>query len=416
MHFAQARRQPSRRPRTRKGNSEGEFGPITRSASPTASSALYYPKLVVARCSGAGDGPAPARQTGRSRRRGFRRFQRRAKLAERADLRRACSSVEAQAVLLPSGACSNAGLQYWHNAGYATFDDFLARFDAKHRHQIRRERRELERCGVGLDALTGSICAFRTPISIRSHAGTVDKFRGGGAISRANFQEVLASMPSAPSSWRRNVRASASSRRVQSARPRHAVRSLPVASKKFRSCTSTSASTGASRKRSRAASGPGPAPAAAQVLPRLSRPSRTACILCDERLRAAIEDYLSREVRAVDDEVEEVSRCSSTFRRGPDEPARVSARSGGSSRTSVSPTRGRPRCTCSPLSQVLGGGVPPSGGGGAAVGWRRRSRRADRRRFPGTTRTHRSRCCSRWSSCNAARLLASSWSTEQNPR
>ena len=49
------------------------------------------------------------------------------------------------------------GLQYhWLNAGYTSFDDYLARFRSKRRNQIRRERRELDRQGVVIETHVGS--------------------------------------------------------------------------------------------------------------------------------------------------------------------------------------------------------------------------------------------------------------------
>ncbi len=48
------------------------------------------------------------------------------------------------------------GFQYhWHNAGYRSFDDYLEQFRSKRRNQIKRERREMERQGIAIEALTG---------------------------------------------------------------------------------------------------------------------------------------------------------------------------------------------------------------------------------------------------------------------
>jgi len=48
------------------------------------------------------------------------------------------------------------GFQYhWHNAGYRSFDDYLEQFRSKRRNQIKRERREMERQGISIEALTG---------------------------------------------------------------------------------------------------------------------------------------------------------------------------------------------------------------------------------------------------------------------
>lgn len=48
-----------------------------------------------------------------------------------------------------AGFAQRHGLQFhWFNRGYATYDDFLGSFNAKRRHQLRRERREVEQSGV----------------------------------------------------------------------------------------------------------------------------------------------------------------------------------------------------------------------------------------------------------------------------
>jgi len=48
------------------------------------------------------------------------------------------------------------GFQYhWSNHGFASFDDYLAQFRSKRRNQIKRERREMERQGVEIQALVG---------------------------------------------------------------------------------------------------------------------------------------------------------------------------------------------------------------------------------------------------------------------
>jgi uncharacterized protein len=46
---------------------------------------------------------------------------------------------------------------HWHNEGYASFDDFLATLNSRHRKAIKRERREaLAADGISIHALTGS--------------------------------------------------------------------------------------------------------------------------------------------------------------------------------------------------------------------------------------------------------------------
>lgn len=45
---------------------------------------------------------------------------------------------------------------HWHNAGYKTFDDFLATLASRHRKAIKRERRDALANGISLHCLTGS--------------------------------------------------------------------------------------------------------------------------------------------------------------------------------------------------------------------------------------------------------------------
>ncbi len=44
---------------------------------------------------------------------------------------------------------------HWHNAGYTTFDDFLATLNSRHRKAIKRERRDALANGISIHALTG---------------------------------------------------------------------------------------------------------------------------------------------------------------------------------------------------------------------------------------------------------------------
>jgi predicted N-acyltransferase len=44
---------------------------------------------------------------------------------------------------------------HWHNQGYATFDDFLATLNSRHRKAIKRERREAISAGITIHRLTG---------------------------------------------------------------------------------------------------------------------------------------------------------------------------------------------------------------------------------------------------------------------
>jgi predicted N-acyltransferase len=59
-------------------------------------------------------------------------------------------------VLEDLGYQIRVGLQYhWINHDYGCFDDYLAQFRSKRRNQIRRERRELDRQDVVIEALSG---------------------------------------------------------------------------------------------------------------------------------------------------------------------------------------------------------------------------------------------------------------------
>jgi uncharacterized protein len=102
------------------------------------------------------------------------------------------------AQLEQAGLCLRFGVQYhWRNAGYATFDDFLARFSAKRRHQIRRERREMGERGIEIRALSGDELGSDLIDHVYEfYAATVDKhFYGRRYLNRAFFHEICARMP-----------------------------------------------------------------------------------------------------------------------------------------------------------------------------------------------------------------------------
>jgi predicted N-acyltransferase len=105
---------------------------------------------------------------------------------------------EDAAVLARAGLAHRHGIQFqWENRGYSTFEDFLGSFNAKRRHQIRRERRELERAGVTLETLAG---ASLTPEVVDAMFGfylsTVQKFYWGRQyLNRAFFEEICAKVP-----------------------------------------------------------------------------------------------------------------------------------------------------------------------------------------------------------------------------
>lgn len=81
------------------------------------------------------------------------------------------------------------GVQYhWHNRGYATFEDFLSRFQSKRRNQIRRERRAAEEQGIMLSSRTGAELANEDPrVLFDLYASTVDKYLWGRRHLRPEF-------------------------------------------------------------------------------------------------------------------------------------------------------------------------------------------------------------------------------------
>lgn len=89
------------------------------------------------------------------------------------------------------------GIQYhWANAGYSCFDDFLARYNAKRRHQVRRERKELAQQGLVLKSYSGSdITPEVLDTMYTFYCGTVEKYHWGRQyLNRDFFQELGARM------------------------------------------------------------------------------------------------------------------------------------------------------------------------------------------------------------------------------
>ncbi len=89
------------------------------------------------------------------------------------------------------------GIQYhWANAGYACFDDFLARYNSKRRNQVRRERKELDAQGLELKVYSGSdVTEGVLDTMYKFYCGTVDKYHWGRQyLNREFFQELGARM------------------------------------------------------------------------------------------------------------------------------------------------------------------------------------------------------------------------------
>ena len=92
------------------------------------------------------------------------------------------------------GFALRLGVQYhWRNAGYRTPEDFLARFHAKRRHQLRREQRAPEAQGLRLGTLRGGALSGVDPRALyQLYASTVDRYGWGQrALNEAFFARML---------------------------------------------------------------------------------------------------------------------------------------------------------------------------------------------------------------------------------
>lgn len=91
-----------------------------------------------------------------------------------------------------AGLARRYGVQFhWQNHGYATFDDYLARFSSKRRNQIRRERREMDKQGITITTERGRIAPEIVDAMFDFYTGTVDKFTWGRQyLNRAFFEEI----------------------------------------------------------------------------------------------------------------------------------------------------------------------------------------------------------------------------------
>jgi uncharacterized protein len=86
---------------------------------------------------------------------------------------------------------------HWHNEGYASFDDFLATLNSRHRKAIKRERRDaLAAEGISIHALTGSdITEDAWDAFFDFYMDTGSRKWGRPYLTRAFFSMVGESMP-----------------------------------------------------------------------------------------------------------------------------------------------------------------------------------------------------------------------------
>jgi predicted N-acyltransferase len=102
-----------------------------------------------------------------------------------------------QTVLAPTKLLNRTGFQYhWHNAGYASFDDFLAEMTHDKRKKIRQERRKLDTLGVRFRWVEGDIS---TPADWdffeRCYNDTYARHRSDPHLNRDFFDRLRATQP-----------------------------------------------------------------------------------------------------------------------------------------------------------------------------------------------------------------------------
>ncbi len=91
---------------------------------------------------------------------------------------------------------------HWRNAGYPSFDAFLARFDSKRRNAIRRERAAPARQGIEIRTLRGpEVAAGGARLAgevFALHRATVDAMEWGMRfVNRPFFERLFEAMPDA---------------------------------------------------------------------------------------------------------------------------------------------------------------------------------------------------------------------------
>jgi predicted N-acyltransferase len=95
-----------------------------------------------------------------------------------------------------AGFLQRVGQQFhWQNAGYASFDDFLAALNSRKRKQIRRERRAALQGGIEIETLTGSaIRGEHWDAFFRFYRSTSDRKWGEAYLTRGFFDLIGARM------------------------------------------------------------------------------------------------------------------------------------------------------------------------------------------------------------------------------
>lgn len=96
------------------------------------------------------------------------------------------------------GLFRRLGMQYhWKNPGYATYDDYLSRFDSKRRSQLKRERGAAQTQGIALRTLRGAELGEREArLAWRFYEATSSKNSWGTIqLTQEFFERAFASLP-----------------------------------------------------------------------------------------------------------------------------------------------------------------------------------------------------------------------------
>lgn len=94
--------------------------------------------------------------------------------------------------LAESGLLQRVGMQFhWHNAGYASFAEFLAQLSAKKRKNVNRERRHVREAGITLKILRGSEVNLSLWKSFHRYYATTSTLKGGTPYLTAEFFVAL---------------------------------------------------------------------------------------------------------------------------------------------------------------------------------------------------------------------------------
>jgi hypothetical protein len=103
---------------------------------------------------------------------------------------------EEAAGLRRHGLLLRTGCQFhWHNRDYADFDDFLARFSARYRKKVRRERSMVREQGIAVEVLPGGAADQATWDRFhRFYLATFEKKGNHAPLNREFFREIGAAL------------------------------------------------------------------------------------------------------------------------------------------------------------------------------------------------------------------------------